>query len=34
MISREEMISIDSLFDLRLAYEYDHAEPGFSVPRP
>jgi hypothetical protein len=27
-------ISIDSLFDLGLAYEYDHAEPGFSVPRP
>jgi hypothetical protein len=27
-------ISIDSLFDSGLAYEYDHAEPGFSVPRP
>jgi hypothetical protein len=28
-------ISIDSLFFiLGLAYEYDHAEPGFSVPRP
>jgi hypothetical protein len=28
------LISIDSLFDLGLAYEYDHMEPGFSVPRP
>jgi hypothetical protein len=27
-------ISINSLFDSGLAYEYDHAEPGFSVPRP
>jgi hypothetical protein len=27
-------ILINSLFDSGLAYEYDHAEPGFSVPRP
>jgi hypothetical protein len=31
---KPRLISINSLFDSELAYEYDHAEPGFSVPRP
>jgi hypothetical protein len=31
---KPRLVSINSLFDLGLAYEYDHAEPGFSVPHP